>query len=268
MNCKNCQSEINSDQNYCSNCGAEIVDKRITIKGLSSTLLASIGWDNRFFLTLRDLIIRPQVVFEKYLNGTRKKHTNPFAFFTIGVALSVFIINIYADELISISSFESQKPAEAIYEQLNEDISESSIEKKNAISEQQQFFNSKAINFQYKYYYYLSFILLPFYTLISFLVFRKPENFGEHLVINAYIQGLTLLLVLPFFILSLVFKYDFHTSAAIILTMIYYSYAYKKYRHYSIGKSLLKLLRFFIIILIVLILSVLIGFFYAMIFLK
>lgn len=259
MNCKNCNTELNPEHKYCNECGAQVINKRITLKSLLSTLLISFGWDNQFFGTLKDLVIRPQMVFEKYLSGTRKKHTNPFAFFAIGVALSVFVINIYTEELINISMKDSLKPAETVYDNLNENEGALYSEKNSTYLEQQQTMNSAAINFQYKYYYYLSFLLLPFYTLISFLVFGKPDNFGEHLVINAYIQGLTFLIILPLFFVTLFLDYDVHTTAAILLTIIYYSYAYKKYRKYTLGQSLKKLLKFFAIILVVLLFFVGIG---------
>lgn len=259
MNCKNCNTELKTAHKYCHECGAKIVEERITIKSLLSTLLISFGWDNQFFGTLRDLVLRPQIVFEKYLNGTRKRYTNPFAFFAIGVALSVFVINIYTEELINISSKDSLKPAETVYDSLNKNETNLSTEKNTIYLEQQKTINNGAVNFQYKYYYYLSFLLLPFYAFISFLVFGKPENFGEHLVINAYIQGLSLLIILPLFFITLFLDYDIHTAAAILLTIIYYSYAYKKYRKYTFGQSLKKLLKFFAIILVVLLFFVGIG---------
>ena len=139
MNCKNCQTELQSEYKYCNQCGAKVVNKRITIKSLISSLLISLGWDNQFFVTFRDLVLRPQLVFERYLNGTRKKYTNPFTFFAIGTALSVFVLSFYSDELINISTKASLKPSETIIKNYskNEDNSATSNKKADFIVQQQ-----------------------------------------------------------------------------------------------------------------------------------
>ena len=263
MYCKNCQTELNPAHKYCSQCGAKIINRRITIKSLISDLLISLGWDSQFFVTFRDLILRPQLVFEKYLNGTRKKHSNPFTFFAIGVALSVFVINFYSDELIKISTKTSLKPAETLIDGLPEDVNNTKSNDKAEYMLKQQSLNKKIVDFQFKYYYYLSFLLLPIYAFIAFLIFGKPNNYGEHLVINAYIQGLLFFFSLFLFFLALLTRIDFYTSGGIISMVIYYCYAYKKYRKYSIGQTLTKLLKFLAFIIIIMLLLVVIGYIFG-----
>ncbi len=92
MDCKNCKSELNPKNNFCSECGAKIIRVRITIKSLIASVLGSLGWDSNFFVTLRHLLYKPQIVFKEYINGTRKKYANPFAFFAISLAISLFVI--------------------------------------------------------------------------------------------------------------------------------------------------------------------------------
>ena len=89
MRCKNCDSVLKSEDKYCFHCGAMVVNERLTMKYFLSNLLAALGWDNRFFHTLRDMTLRPQVVIEKYLNGTRKRYSSPSAFFC-------YCINVYS----------------------------------------------------------------------------------------------------------------------------------------------------------------------------
>ena len=245
MNCKNCDFQLNSEDKYCNECGAKVVNERISIKSLLSGLLVSFGWDNRFFVTFRDLIVRPQVVFGKYLNGTRKKYTNPFTFFAIGTALSVFVLNLYSEELIQLSANTNLKSSETTVSTYSEDGNSSKISKKQAdFMKEQEASKIKSIEFIYKYYYYLSFLLLPFFALVALFVFGKPDNYGEHLVINAYIQGLLFFFGLPIFFLSLLIEYDVYTGGSFLLTVIWYLYAYKKYRNYTLGKTLKKLLKF------------------------
>ena len=99
MNCKNCKSELNPKDNFCSECGAKIIKERITVKSLFSNLLVSLGWDSNFFITLRFLLSKPQAIIKEYINGTRKKYTNPFTFFAISLAISLFVFNQYSEQL-------------------------------------------------------------------------------------------------------------------------------------------------------------------------
>ena len=76
MNCKNCKSVLNQKNIFCNECGAKIIKERITVKSLFSNLLNALGWDNNFFITLRFLLLKPQIIIKEYINGTRKKYTN------------------------------------------------------------------------------------------------------------------------------------------------------------------------------------------------
>lgn len=263
MNCKNCHAELNSEHKYCNECGAKIVNERITLKNLISGLLVSLGWDNRFFVTFKDLVLKPELVFEKYLNGTRKKYTNPFTFFAIGAALSVFIFNIYSDKLLEISTAAFIKPSETLIDVLPQDNSNTANNKNADYLEQQKSINKKIIDFQYNYYYYLSFLLLPLYALIAIIVFGKPENYGEHLVINAYIQGMLFFFGLFLFVLTLLIRFDIYNSGTIPLTIFYYCYTYKRYRKYTIGRTFKKLLKFFVVIIVIILIIMVVSFLLA-----
>ena len=90
--CKNCGATLTENQKYCSECGAKVVTERITFRSLFHILIQNVfGWDNRYFFTIRNLIVRPQVVLNDYLSGTRKKYVNPFTFFAIGVGILLII---------------------------------------------------------------------------------------------------------------------------------------------------------------------------------
>lgn len=259
MNCKNCKTELNSEQSYCHNCGAKVVNERITTKGLISDFLDSLGWDNQFIVTFRDLIIRPQLVFSQYLKGTRKKYTNPFTFFAIGVTLTVLVISFYSDKLIDITAQSSIKPAENIMSSIPEEEGVSANEMQIDYLEKLEVLNKKIMYFQYNYYYYLSFLLLPFFALLAFIVFGKPDNYGEHLIINAYIQGLLFFVTLLLFIVTLLIGSDVHSANSILLTILFYCYSYKRYRSYTLGKILMKLLKFLALLIPIFIVFFIIG---------
>lgn len=89
-----------------------------------------------------------------------------------------------------------------------------------------------------------TFLMLPLYALVSFLVFGKPHNYGEHLVINCYLQGVAFILGVVFFLLSLVINPIVY-SISILFSIVYYQYSYTKLNDYSAKQSILKLLKFF-----------------------
>ena len=104
MNCKNCNVELNLKDSFCIECGAKNVREQITIKNLISNLLDTFGWDSNFFVTLRYLFYKPQIVSKEYIDGVRKKYTNPFTFFAIGLAISLFVFSQYSEQFIQMSA--------------------------------------------------------------------------------------------------------------------------------------------------------------------
>ena len=266
MDCKNCKSELNPKNNFCSECGAKIIRERITIKSLFSNVLIILGWDSNFFVTLRHLLYKPQIVFKEYINGTRKKYANPFAFFAISLAISLFVINQYSEQFIQLSTMSNLQQVDENV--LSSDNSNESNGLKALGFKSQKEFNESIIEFQLKYYNLISFLSLPLFTLIAFFVFRKPYNYGEHLVINTYILSMTTFLGILLFIFSLLTGINVLYYGT-IMTFLYYSYVYKKLYELSFGRLLLKILKFIGLLLLFLILSAIIigvlGFIFEMI---
>ncbi len=259
MNCKNCKSELNENDNFCNECGAKVIKERITVKSLLSHLLISLGWDSNFFITLRYLLSKPQTIIKEYINGTRKKYTNPFTFFAISLAVSLFVFNQYSEQFILMSTTTNIQQTSKL-ENVSTSIT-SNNEKGLEIFgfKNQAEFQKSIAEFQLKYYNLISFLYLPLFTLIAFFVFRKPYNYGEHLVINTYFSGITTFFGVLCFIFSLITKFNI-LFYAIIFTFIYYSYAYKKIYELNFGKLLLKILKFIGILLLVIIIVGIISF--------
>ena len=265
MNCKNCKSELTEYQNFCNNCGAKVIKERISIKSLFSHLLNALGWDNNFFITLRFLLSQPQTIIKEYINGTRKKYTNPFTFFAISLAISLLVFNQYSEKFIQMSTMADLQQTEQ-----TENVSMPDNKKFLELlgyNTQDEYIRANA-EFQLKYHNLISFLLLPIFTLISFFVFRKPHNYGEQLVINTYFLSVTTFFGLLSFIIGLLTGVNI-LFYSIFITFLYYSYAYKKVYQLSFGKLLLKILKFFgvllLVIIIVGIITILSGFVLAMI---
>jgi hypothetical protein len=110
----------------------------------------------------------------------------------------------------------------------------------------------------FKNYNLFAFLLLPVYALIAFLVFGKPYNYGEHLVINAYIQGTTFLVATVMFLVSLATHPAVHGSS-ILIVILYYCYTYGKLYQLTTGKLILKFLKFIGVLLFIPLVLILIG---------
>lgn len=247
IQCKNCSSQISEDDAFCKKCGAQVINNRISIKQLWSNLLNALGWDSKFFITLRHLIYKPQHLLEEYINGTRNKYANPFTFFAITIAISLFTFSQYSEELSQMFTTISSMPQT---ENIGEIDSLEIFGHENGDELMQAFL---------KYYNIFAFLLLPIYTLIAFLVFGKPYNFGEHLVINTYLQSLTILLSVLLFGISLLLQINIYAAGIYIATFLYYCFAYKTLYKLTFGRLLLKILKFIGLSLLIIILMVLIG---------
>ena len=106
MNCKNCNLPLIEGSNYCNSCGAKVVNTRITMNEIISQFITNVfGWDNRFFRTLRYLLLVPNTILEEYLNGSRKKYSNPFSFFTLSTTISLIVINLFSDQYLEFYNF-------------------------------------------------------------------------------------------------------------------------------------------------------------------
>jgi len=218
IHCKNCNFEIKEQDNFCKNCGAQHIENRITLASLFSHLLVALGWDSNFFVTLRYLVYKPQVVFEEYINGTRKKYTNPFTLYAIITAISLFTFSHYSEEYIQMSTNNSLQQTEVVENssldsvKVNEDLEIFGYKNENE-------FKQGLLKFQLKYYNFFAFLFLPLYTLIAFFVFRKPYNFGEHLVINTYLQSITTFLSLLLFVFSLLARINIFATGIMLLPL-------------------------------------------------
>jgi hypothetical protein len=253
MNCKNCHNFLESEAQFCNSCGAKVVTDRINFKRLFLDFFINVfGFDSKFFTTLREMITQPQVVISDYLNGVRKRYMNPFAFLAVGAALSLIIFNYYADDFREINSSMNVETVNKNTALANMEIPKDAskeeaktllIQKKTA--EFQLKFNEGVLQFMLRYYNLLTFIFLFVYAVLSKWTFYKPHNFGEHIVINAYIYGFTTYFSIFLFLIAIIVHPAVYFFS-MLTYIIYYMYCFGRFYHLSFGKNILKLLRFLI----------------------
>lgn len=262
MNCKNCEQDIINTTNFCPDCGAKVVSERITTKKLWRNFATDFfGWDNKYLITLKKLVFKPEQILSEYINGTRKKYVAPFVFLAIGTAIAMLVFTEFSDKYIElVSSFNGQQ-FDFIQEHLGtEEGFECYEEDKKEYIEN----NAEVQKSILKYFNIFTFLLIPIYAFIAYRVFGKPHNYAEHLVINCYVQGVTFLIATIAFLAS-VFINPVIYSLSILLSITYYSYVYKRLNGYGIGTVILKLFKFLAIAICIFIMLFLVGVFIGLV---
>lgn len=242
LQCKNCEQPVHHTDKFCSNCSAKIISERITFKNLMYDLFRNtLGWDNKYLYTIKSLVANPGQVLNEYIDGTRKKYVQPFTFLAIGMTIAIFVFNTFDEEYLTANHEFQKSQLTWMGENFGTPFASAEFQKEQLES------SKKSTKIMLKYFNILVVLLLPIYSFIAFLVYRKPYNFGEHIVINSYVQGLSFLSISILFLVSLV-THPLVYAANIILLICFYTYAYAKLYKLSIVASILKVIVFFAIV--------------------
>jgi hypothetical protein len=169
MNCKNCGLSLSGK--FCSHCGQNSkvgkIDFTSFINDFSESILQI---DKGFFYTITELFLRPGRMLDDFLNGKRKNHFKPIAY-VLTLSSVYFLITQVNNQSTWIDDMVSGY--------LNGSTG------KNTIAELPLF-----VTWFLKNYAYSMLILLPVFSLASFLSFFKfDKSYIEHIVINSYITG-------------------------------------------------------------------------------
>ncbi len=224
-NCKNCGQQVES-HNFCPDCGAKKITKRITFKNLISEFVDRfLNLDNSFIKTFTHLFTKPEEVIDGYIHGLRKRYVNAFGYFAITITITGFYSFIVKDRLKEIMSF-------------------------GDFSEQQAEIQSSVFDTTLQYQSILSFLMIPILALLSRLVFLnyKKYNLTEHFVI--YLYGYSHIVgVMAFVLLPLTFMVDSFMIVGLVqfpVYIIYMAYVLKRLYEISLKKILIKTLLFLI----------------------
>lgn len=243
MSCKNCSSALVHQSLYCSQCGAKVISERITIKRILEDAFQNyVGWDNKYLVTIKYLILKPGVLLREYYKGTRKKFLNPFAFLTIGMAINLFAFTSFDEEFISVMNDFNKSQFDLFADLLGGPFANPDFQAEQLAQ------SRKSSKFMLKYFNLITILFLPIYTLFAFLTYRKPYNYAEHIVANCYIQGFSFLTTTFIFFIAI----WIHPSLYLLiypLLILYYTYVYGKLYKLTIGQSILKIIIFLAIII-------------------
>ena len=225
MACKNCQTVLLENSDYCYACGGKIIRNRLTMRNLFEHFTETfLNYDNLFLKTVIDLIRKPWEVIGTYVEGIRKRYISPLSFFAISLTISgvyIFIVKRYFLSYFAMPEMYGNTPAK-----FGEDIVNASME----------------------YYSLTYFLLIPGFALLSRIVFyNKSYNYTEHTVMFFYtmslisiISSIVSVLILTIFPESLMLM----VGIIYVLFFMYQSNLYRKLFSLTFKQLLLKILLF------------------------
>ncbi|MBL6449520.1 DUF3667 domain-containing protein [Fulvivirga sp. 29W222] len=171
--CINCSAKVEAV--YCSQCGQKVeVNKLKWNTILSEVNQRVLGLDNKFAKTVRDLTIRPGHVVQLFIDGNRVKYIGPVGYLFILSTIYVLCVSILNVDMVEFTRntsdiFTGQNAqgtkAEGLHRMLMDNLK------------------------------IVSFALIPFFTLSTYILFRKKGyNLLETSVLIFYTHAHPLLL--------------------------------------------------------------------------
>lgn len=253
MHCKNCKNKLETTTKFCSNCGAKVIHKRLTLKNLWLDFFERfLNYDNTLFKTVRHMFTQPEVVIDSFIQGARKKYLNPFNFFLVSLAITGLYNFLYKSFLL--------EETIAFYENSFKSFNLGNSASINGMN---------GFNFFLEYFNLFAFATIPINALVTKITFwnYKKHNFTEHIIINLYTVSQYQLIIYSLSIPLLFLSIETQTkiSFLFLLSFIFYFF-YVFVRMYKLtGKQLiLKMILIFCIglvfLILLFILAVLIGF--------
>ena len=228
MNCKTCDYSIDAVAKYCPNCGAKIVDERLSLKGTWEEFIGPFfSWDNNFWRTFFGMFKNPKDVLEAYISGARKKYFHPFSYIVLYATIAVFFYKFFPME--SIMEF-----SDGFSKGLNTTKSPKDDLKIDMKSLMESLIG---------YYNFLVLSLIPIYSLTSYLVYyKKGHNFFEHLVFNSYLQtnlGFTSLLLQVILVNYFGVAFQTYSLLFLVIFIVFTLYALKKLYNQNLKQTVI-----------------------------
>jgi len=221
MNCKNCGHSI--DGKFCSHCGQNSNIGRINFPNFLNEVTESVFQiDKGLFYTLRELFVRPGKSLKEFLNGKRKNHFKPIAYVLTLSALYFLITQI---------TNQNTWMGDLIAGFVNGATGHSQVPQVSTI----------LIWFS-KNYAYSTVLLLPVFSLASYLAFLKyGTNYIEHVVINSFITGHQAIFYSLFAIIGTVIKSDVIEVFSLLVAISYTCWVF--WQFFSEGNRRINILR-------------------------
>lgn len=167
--CSNCGND--GTGNYCSECGKHYTVTRVSVSSiLHEVTHIFTHFEKGFIYTFKKLITRPGEMQKEYFAGHRSLHQKPFSMFFVSATLAA--LTLYYTTRPSLESTH---------------------------------LGELTIHFTKHYYVIVQSALLPFYALLTWMLFRSKQlNYAEALVLTVYTLAIVLLLIIPVNLINLI----------------------------------------------------------------
>lgn len=216
-NCVNCDNVLHGA--YCSHCGQKHrEEERFTVKQILREVLVNItNLERGLWFTIQRLFTAPHQVLSDYLAGKTRPYFNPFRFALLMAGLSALVA-------LSFGFFDAQ----------NETMNKMMY---GEMDEEQRAQQQQIMDFMKKMTHIIPLLLIPFISLASRRVFRRPAlNYAEHLIINTFLFAQ--LSVIGLFV-QFLYIYDasmiiWSIPISLALGVVYYTYALKPFFGYRL----------------------------------
>jgi hypothetical protein len=221
MNCKNCGHSV--DGKFCSHCGQNSKVDRINLLNFLNEISESVFQINKgFFYTTRELFVRPGNSLNEFLNGKRKNHFKPIAY-----VLTLSTIYFLATQVTNQNTWLDHFITGA----------RDGITGKNSTIEIPKMLTWFSKNFAYA-----TLLLLPVFSLASYLSFFKfGKNYLEHFVVNSYITGQQAIFCSFFTIVGTVIQSKVMEILPFVMTTSYTFWTF--WQLFSTGNRIINILR-------------------------
>lgn len=256
MDCKNCNRPLNNSQRFCDDCGAKVIQNRLTPKVLVQQINEQfISIDNKFLRTSIDLFKKPEAVINGYIDGTRKKYIDVLQYFAISLTLAgiqVFLITTFFKEALEVNPT------------LMSTLEAMPGQDKNPIKN----FNFDFIT-QYQSLIYIAGVPLSAFSswIVYYMLDNKRYNFTEHLVLNLYYSAQIIMVTSILSILFLIFGLDYLIISSLVMipAIVYLGYilkdVFKESHLETFSKFLPMMIIYSILYFVIMLIFVLVKFF-------
>ena len=171
--CANCGVERQGD--YCHGCGQRFVAGRLSLKTLWHEIMAPVfNFERGIPRTLRDSLLTPGVVIRRYLDGQRRRYSNPFSYLLAGVAVALLVGSMAHNEAHLASQLRDDFSG-TLNKFLSADQVDKFIELQVSVSRRTSVF--------------MLFLCLPFATLIRLFFRGGAITFAEAVVFALFAFG-------------------------------------------------------------------------------
>lgn len=266
-NCLNCGAEIKDK--FCPNCGQANYEPRESFRHIMTHFITDyLHLDEKFFSSLKFLLLKPGFLTNKYNQGERNKYVHPFRLY-IFITVVFFIIQSTGThvkvpknlkEFVDTSKLDSSEIDD--YNNLNLEYSQfdsfnvdttieqylsrqallpdsakdsyiqSYFRKKEILAKQQDFNLSEKIMENFKHNIpKMMFLMLPLYALILYLLFRKKKlYYVEHFYHVVFIHSFFYILKLMFAIPERLLPESYNIYINSVFLIILGTYLFKSLR--------------------------------------